>query len=175
MKVLLHVCCGPCATYCVTLLRDKGHEVYGTFYNPNIHPYTEYDKRLKSCEAMAKEMDLPLIGQPEYQMQDFLRQVVHREQTRCLQCYYMRLKRTAQLAKKGKFDGFTTTLLISPFQDHEKIKELGENLAKEYDLAFVYYDFRKGFKESVALSKSLNLYRQQYCGCIYSEEERYRS
>lgn len=173
MKILLHICCGPCATYCVEKLRQDGHEVWGFFYNPNIHPYTEYEKRLQGTKQLAETVDLPLIGSPKYGLTEFIREVVFREKERCIFCYQMRLQETARIARKGKFDAFTTTLLISPFQQHLKIKEMGITLGAQYDVPFYYEDFRTGFKRSVTLSKAYNLYRQQYCGCIYSEEDRY--
>lgn len=174
MRVLLHICCGPCATYCVEALRNEGYEVYGTFYNPNIHPYTEYQQRLESVEKFAEAAQLPLIGKPQYDMREFLRQVAFREHSRCQLCYYMRLKQTAAIARKGKFDAFTTTLLISPYQNRDMIVAIGEELARQNDIRFLAEDFRPGFKRSIELSKEHGLYRQQYCGCIYSEEERYR-
>ena len=175
MKTLLHICCGPCATYCVDALRADGHEVMGYNYNPNIHPLREYRLRAESVKKFAAEVDLPLIGHPEYGMQDFLRQVTFRENERCLICYNMRLTATAKMAKHGNFEAFTTTLLISPFQNREQIIAIGQRLAEEYAIKFLDYDFRPGFKTSVQLSKDMELYRQQYCGCIYSEEERYRN
>jgi len=109
----------------------------------------------------------------EYALEEFLQNVVFRENERCWYCYYTRLKRAAQLAKREKFDFFTTTLLYSKFQKHEKVKEIGEELAREYGVKFYYRDFRKGWKAGIEISNDLGLYRQQYCGCIYSEKERY--
>lgn len=173
MKILLHTCCGPCSIYPVKKMREEGHEVYGYFYNPNIHPYTEFKRRRDTLEEYAKSIDLKVIFNEEYQLDDFLRAVVHRESKRCQTCYYMRLEKTAQVARKGKFDAFSTTLLISPFQNHNLIKEIGQAIGEETGVPFYYGDFREGFKESVQVSKAQSMYRQQYCGCIYSEKERY--
>ncbi|MGI6358215.1 MAG: epoxyqueuosine reductase QueH [Bacillota bacterium] len=173
MKVLLHACCGPCASYSIEALRKAGHQVYGYFYNPNIHPSQEYQRRLESFELLAEKVDLPLLKTGEYDFGQWLRQAAYREHVRCRLCYQQRLEQTARVAKHGKFDAFTTTLLISPFQQHEVIKHVGEALAVQYDIPFLYMDFRPGFKRSVELSKEYGLYRQQYCGCIYSEAERY--
>lgn len=173
MKVLLHCCCGPCASYSVETLREAGHQVYGYFYNPNIHPYQEYQRRLESFEKLADLVELPVVGVGAYDYQEWLRQTVYREQVRCRLCYQIRLEQTAKIAKHGKFEAFSTSLLISPFQQHEAIKQVGEALAVQYNIPFLYMDFRPGFKRSVELSKQYELYRQQYCGCIYSEVERY--
>lgn len=173
MKVLLHTCCGPCASYSVEALREAGHEVHGYYYNPNIHPSQEYRRRWESLLQLAETMQLPLLPPGEYDYQEWLRRAAWREHVRCRLCYQMRLEQTARIAKHGQFDAFTTTLLISPFQQHEVIKQTGEAIAAQYDIPFLYMDFRPGFKRSVELSKQMGLYRQQYCGCIYSEAERY--
>ncbi|ACX52723.1 protein of unknown function DUF208 [Ammonifex degensii KC4] len=173
MKVLLHICCGPCAIYPVKVLRAENLEVYGFFFNPNIHPYTEYQRRREALAQFAESVDLPVIYADDYPMEEFFRRVAYREALRCRFCYHLRLERTAAVAKHGRFDYFTTTLLVSPFQKHELIKETAEAVAEAYGLPFLYRDFRPGFKEGVELSKELGLYRQQYCGCLYSEKERY--
>jgi len=173
MKTLLHICCAPCAIYPLRILREQGDEVYGLFYNPNIHPYTEYKKRYETLEKYAGDVGLKVITSDEYPMEEFLRNVVFREENRCRYCYYDRLNYTAHVAKKGKFDRFTTTLLYSKFQDHALMKEIGESMGKEIGGYFYYEDFRDGWKEGIETSKKLGMYRQQYCGCIFSEKERY--
>jgi len=173
MKVLLHICCACCAIYPVQEFRKKGIEVFGFFYNPNIHPYQEYKKRLGTLREYSDKIDLRMIYRDEYRLEEFLQNVVFRENKRCRYCYYTRLKSAAQVAKKGKFDFFSTTLLYSKSQKHEEIKEIGSSLAKEHDIEFFYEDFRKGWSEGIAVSRDLGMYRQQYCGCIYSEKERY--
>jgi epoxyqueuosine reductase len=173
MKILLHSCCGPCSIYPVKKVRELGYEVMGYFYNPNIHPYTEWKQRRDTLKSFAESIDFKLIIHDEYELDEFLRGVVHRESKRCQTCYHIRLRKTAQVAKAGNFDAFSTTLLISPFQDHNLIKEIGEAIGVEIGIPFYYYDFREGFKESVEVSKVEGMYRQQYCGCIYSEKERY--
>ncbi len=173
MRLLMHMCCAPCASYPIQKLREEGHEVYGLFYNPNIHPYTEYEKRLEAVKQLEKLYDMPMIYIDEYDLEEFLRRTVYRENIRCQYCYAMRLERAASVAKKGKFDAFTTSLLVSPMQKHDIIKELGKQAGKKFDTKFYYEDFRPYWKNSVERSKELGLYRQQYCGCIYSEKERY--
>ncbi|MDD2401868.1 MAG: epoxyqueuosine reductase QueH [Clostridia bacterium] len=174
MKILLHACCGPCCIYPVDALRKEGHEIWGYSYNPNIHPYTEFIKRLETFKEYAEEINFSVIVDDNYGLEEYLRNVVFREGDRCRVCYSMRLRKTAQIARKGKFDAFTTTLLVSPFQNHQLIKDMGEAIGTEIGVPFYYQDFRPGFKEGVIKSKEENMYRQQYCGCIYSERDRYK-
>jgi hypothetical protein len=173
LKILLHSCCGPCSIFPTRKLLEEGHEVRGYFYNPNIHPYTEFQKRLETYQEFAEKTGLPVIIDDNYEIDEFLRQVAFREGERCRICYSLRLKKAAQVARKGQFDAFTTTLLVSPFQKHELIKEIGTAIGEELGIPFYYCDFRPGFKENVTVSKEQNMYRQQYCGCIYSEKDRY--
>jgi len=173
LRVLLHTCCGPCLIYPVKYLREKGIDIYGYFYNPNIHPYTEFEKRRETLENYAREINLKMIIDNEYPLEEFLQGVVYREAKRCRFCYSLRLERAARVAKKGGFDCFSTTLLVSPYQKHELIREIGETIAGKYGIPFYYTDFRPGYREATVLSRDLGMYRQQYCGCIYSEKERY--
>ena len=172
-KALVHVCCAPCFAAPYFHLQKKGFDIHGFWFNPNIHPFQEYKKRLKTLQDFAEKENIPMIYKDEYNLEDFLRKAAFRENERCNMCYYDRLKYTAIVAKKGNFDYFTTTLLYSKFQKHEMIREIGESLAKEYDVKFYYEDFRQYWKEGIELSKERKMYRQQYCGCIYSEKERY--
>lgn len=174
MKLLMHMCCGPCSIYPLASLREQGHEVMGLFYNPNIHPYQEFSRRLETLKDWADQENLKVIVDEDYQLEEFLRQVAYREGHRCQVCYATRLKKAAQFAKAGHFDGFTTSLLVSPFQKHELIKQIGESIAEENGIPFYYEDFRTGFKQGVETSKAREMYRQQYCGCIFSERDRYR-
>jgi predicted adenine nucleotide alpha hydrolase (AANH) superfamily ATPase len=173
MKLLLHICCGPCAIYPVKSLREQGIEVTGCFYNNNIHPLTEWAKRRDTLSAYAESANFPVIYQKTYDMEGFLQKVVFREKTRCPVCYHDRLLSAAHIAKKGNFEAFSSTLLYSKFQNHDLIRTIGEAIGKSLGVDFFYQDFREGWKEGIAVSKDLNMYRQQYCGCIYSESERY--
>lgn len=173
MKILLHTCCGPCSIYPIEYLKEKGMEIQGYYYNPNIHPYTEYVKRRDTLLEYAAGMGIPIICEENYPMEEFIRKVVHRESERCSECYAMRLEETAKAAKKGGFDSFTTTLLVSPYQKHEMIREIGEEYSQKYGVPFYYVDFRPGYRKATARSRELGMYRQKFCGCIYSEKERY--
>ena len=148
-------------------------DVMGFFYRHNIHPFQECQKREETLKHYSQSIDLKVIYQTDYRVEKFLQSVVFREHDRCRYCYYDRLKATALVAKKGKFQAFSTTLLYSKFQNHDRIRKTGEAVAKKYGLTFFYHDFREGWKFGIEESKKLNMYRQQYCGCIYSEKERY--
>ncbi len=173
MKILLHICCANCAIYPLERLKEREAEVTGFFFNPNIHPYQEYQKRLESLKQYSERIGLKMIYRDEYLLEEFLRNVSHREKERCRYCYSIRLEATAQEAKRNGFDQFSTTLLQSTHQDHALIKETGERIAHEIGIPFYYEDFRQGWKKGVEVSKTMGLYRQQYCGCIYSEKERF--
>ena len=173
MKILLHICCANCAIYPVEQIKEKRNEVVGYFFNPNIHPYQEYQKRLEALKKYSERVGLEMIYRDEYLLEEFLRNVSHRVKERCQYCYSVRLEATAREAKKNAFDRFSTTLLQSTHQDHALIKETGERIAREIGIPFYYEDFRQGWKKGVEVSKAMELYRQQYCGCIYSEKERF--
>jgi epoxyqueuosine reductase len=172
-RILLHTCCGPCTIYPLKVLRLQDCEVHGYFYNPNIHPFQEFERRLTTLRQLAAQQELPLIVRSDYPLEEFLRKVVYREQERCLVCYSMRLEATARLAKKSKFDAFSTTLLYSKRQKHELVCALARDAARRYGIRFLYEDFRSGWKEGQEGARQLGLYRQQYCGCIFSEKERF--
>ena len=173
MKILLHICCAPCAIYPLKILKQEGFDVMGFFYRHNIHPYRECQRREETLKSFAASEDLRVVYQKGYDMEGFIRNVAFREKDRCNFCYHDRLQATARVAKKGKFDGFTSTLLYSKFQKHEAIEQVGESIGKTEGIPFFYRDFRKGWKEGITVSKERNMYRQPYCGCIYSEKERY--
>jgi len=173
VKVLLHTCCGPCTIYPLEVLRDEGDEVMGFFTRHNIHPYTECLRRQETLEQFATEKKLRIIIQDGYDMEGFVRNVAFREKERCRYCYHDRLQAAALVARKGKFDAFTSTLLYSRFQKHALIRALGESIAQETGVPFLYKDFRAGWREGIAASKERGMYRQPYCGCIYSEKDRY--
>ena len=173
VKILLHICCAPCTIYPLRILRGEGNEVCGLFYNPNIHPYLEYRRRLDTLTSYAGQEGLTVIREETYPLEAFFRQVAFREEERCRYCYHLRLSHAARIAKKGRFDAFTTTLLYSRYQKHDLIREVAEGVAGTQGIPFLYRDFREGWSEGVRISKEIGMYRQPYCGCIYSEKERY--
>ena len=173
MNLLLHICCAPCTIYPLRILREEGNGVCGLFYNPNIHPYLEYRRRLDALMSYAGQERLTVMREGGYPINAFLRQIVFREEERCRHCYHLRLAHTARIAKEGRFDAFTTTLLYSRYQKHDLIREVAEAVAETEEIPFFYRDFRKGWPEGVRISKEIGMYRQPYCGCIYSEKERY--
>jgi hypothetical protein len=173
VRILLHICCANCAIYPIERMKEKGDEAVGYFFNPNIHPYQEYQKRLDALKRYSGSTGLEVIYRDEYLLEEFLKNVSHRVEERCQYCYSLRLEATAREAKERAFDGFSTTLLQSTHQNHVKIKETGDRVAREVGIPFYYEDFRQGWKRGVEVSKAMGLYRQQYCGCIYSEKERF--
>ncbi len=173
MKLLLHVCCAPCTTYTLEKLREGTMDVRGYFYNPNIHPYREFRKRLATLREYSKAMDFELDVEEEYGLTEYMRKVVFNEKRRCAICYDMRLEKTAAMAVKTGADAFSTTLLYSRYQNHRAITEICEKMAAKYGIEFYYDDFRKGWQEGIERAVAMDLYRQPYCGCIYSEQERY--
>jgi len=174
MKILLHQCCGPCSVYPVKVLKEQGHSIMGYWYNPNIHPVAEFYKRLQTLKNFNDEEDIKTIVDETYGLTEFVRMAAYRETERCRFCYQMRIEKAAQIASKGNFEAFTTTLMYSKWQDHDMMREFCEIAAKKYKVAFHYEDYREGWQEGINLSKERGMYRQQYCGCIYSEEDRYR-
>jgi four helix bundle protein len=173
MKILLHICCANCGIYPFERIKERGDNVTGYFFNPNIHPYQEYQKRLESLRQYSENVGLEMIYRDEYLLEEFLRNVSGQPEERCQYCYSIRLEATAREAKKKGFDQFSTTLLQSTHQNHQLIKETAERIAREVGIPFYYEDFRKGWKRGVEVSKAMGLYRQQYCGCVYSEKERF--
>ena len=169
----MHLCCAPCTIYPLRVLRDEGAEVVGLFYNPNVHPYQEYRRRLETLQEYASDRVLEIVREESYPIEEFLRRVSFREAERCRLCYEMRLEHTARTARSGGFDAFTTTLLYSRFQKHDLIRMIGEGLSERLGIPFYYRDFRVGWSEGVRISKELGMYRQNYCGCLYSEKERF--
>ena len=173
MKTLLHVCCAPCANQCIDTLRAEGFDVSGFWYNPNIHPFTEYRARRNCLREYAAAIQLPLLEKDEYALRPFVREVAEDIAHRCGKCYEMRLFETAKTAKEQGFDSFTSSLFISPYQNHELMKETALRAADTYGVEFLYRDFRPLFKAGQEKARELEMYIQKYCGCVFSEEERY--
>ena len=173
MKTLLHICCAPCANQCIDVLQKDHIEVVGFWYNPNIHPFTEYRARRNCLREYAAQINLPLIEQNDYALRPFIRQVAEDIAHRCVKCYEMRLFETARQAAEGGFDSFTASLFISPYQNHDLMRETAERAAAQYGVEFLYRDFRPYFKDGQNFAREHSFYMQKYCGCVFSEEERY--
>jgi predicted adenine nucleotide alpha hydrolase (AANH) superfamily ATPase len=173
MKTLLHICCAPCANQPIEILRTDGFEVTGYWYNPNIHPFTEYRERRNCLRAFAEEIQLPLIEKNDYALRPFVREVAEDIGNRCMKCYEMRLFEAAKTAKEQGFDNFTSSLFISPYQNHELMRAVAERASEAYEIDFLYRDFREVFKAGQEYAREHNFYMQKYCGCVFSEEERY--
>jgi len=176
MKILFHICCGNCALFPVKLSLSEGHDFTGFWYNPNIHPFEEYMLRLDSLKKLADEWRIDMLFTDEYKPEEFFNafkdDAVPASPERCKACYALRLEKTAAKARDEGFEAFSTTLLISPYQDFDQIIMTGKGLAAKYNVRFYEKDFRPWFNDALALSKELRLYRQKYCGCLFSEQER---
>ena len=160
-KVLLHICCAPCAVYPVKQLRKNGFQVKGLWYNPNIHPYQEYCRRQDSLHDYSSRTDLPVIYEDEYGLKEFIKLTNNDEEDRCPVCYRLRLQQTARAAKLKEYDAFTSTLLVSRHQRHDLIREIGEETAGKIGIDFYYEDFRPGNKQGHQSAREMGLYRQQ--------------
>jgi len=173
MKILMHICCANCAIYPLKSLQEDGHTLTCFWFNPNIHPHIEYEHRLNAVKKLQGLWNLKVEYFDYYGLREYLRNVAQNEAKRCEYCYTVRLKETARMAKEINADAFTTTLLISPYQKFDMIVEIGRALEDKYSVKFYVDDLRKGFYEGKRIAKALGLYQQKYCGCVYSEMERY--
>lgn len=192
MKILLHICCSNCALYPVKIMRSEGHDFTGFWYNPNIQPFDEYKLRLDSLKSLSGQWHIEMLYDDEYKPGDYLQLFSNNDSNspdgsisrnsleippfpeRCRSCYLLRLEKTAEQAQKLGYDAFTTTLLISPYQDFKQITSTGKALAEKYNVNYYSNDFRPYYRKAMNLSKELGLYRQKYCGCIFSSYERTR-
>lgn len=172
MRLLSHICCGPCFTAVDEQFRNDGHVLGAYFFNPNIHPGAEYRRRLIYVERYCREKSIPLII-GGYDLKVYFNAINGHEEKpeRCLRCYRLRLEHTARAAVAGGYEAFTTSLLLSPYQFHDELREAAEAIATQHGLPFLYYDLRPGFRRSIESAKAFGMYRQKYCGCVYSEDE----
>lgn len=174
MKLLLHVCCAPCSVYCIEQLKKEKIEPVLYWYNPNIHPFKEYEMRRETLVNYAKTVGVNVVVEDEYGLDEFCKSVSEDIDHRCTAyCYPVRLRKTFEYAKNNGFDTVSTTLLYSIYQNHDFIKMYCQRLSEEYSIAFLYRDFRVGFWEGHDKAAEAGLYMQKYCGCIFSEEDRY--
>ncbi len=174
VNLLLHICCASCLCAPLEELRGEGIHVHGYFYNPNIHPLLEFRKRVKAVHIFQESDPIEIDYCEEYGLREFLSTVNYEGDNRCEDCYTLRLKSTALHAKEKGFDAFCSTLLFSKQQDHERIKEIGEQISVQIGIPFEYKDYRHLCDCSHQIAKKKMLYRQSYCGCIFSEYERYK-
>lgn len=178
-KLLLHACCGPCSSYVIEYLSNY-FDITIYYYNPNIYPATEYIRRKEELKKFVKQFNNKInVIEELYNTDDYYKSIKGLEKLgersqRCYKCYEFRLAKTANYAKENYYDYFTTTLSISPYKDAEWINEIGKKLEEKYNIKYLYADFKKknGYKRSLELSKKYKLYRQDYCGCVYSKQER---
>ena len=176
MKLLMHTCCAPCSVYCIDELRSENIEPTVYWFNPNIHPYTEYKARRDCLKEYTKSINVNAIFEENYGLDEFCKNVIDDLSGRCKNyCYPVRLEQTAKYAKENGYDAFTTTLLVSPYQNHKALIEVANFMSKKYGIDFLYRDFRVGFREGQNKARELGLYMQKYCGCVFSEEMRYNN
>lgn len=173
MKLLLHACCGPCACYPTKELSEQGVDFTLLYYNPNIHPYKEFKHRLSALRELAEKQDYRLIIDKTYPLEECVQGMLEEPVVRCAFCYRMRLRYTAKYAADSGFTAFSTTLLYSPYQKHELIVQAAKAAAEEFGVDFYYQDWRPYYQDGVDISLALGLYRQPYCGCVFSERDRY--
>ena len=180
-RLLLHSCCAPCSSYVLEYLSNY-FQITVFYYNPNIFPESEYTKRILEQQTLIEKMKVKhpvsfIAGHYDkkrfYEMARGLEEVKEGGK-RCMKCYELRLRETAQVAKEGEFDYFTTTLSISPLKNADRLNEIGRSLEEEYGVKYLLSDFKKknGYKRSIELSKLFGLYRQDYCGCEFSMHNR---
>ena len=171
MRLLLHICCGVCLGGPAEDLRKRGVDVDGYFYNPNIHPFAEFRQRLEAVHRLEGDLGVSIRYEESYGLEEFLREALPNDADRCLRCYRMRMRRAARMAKETGCEAFSTTLLVSRHQSHEQIRKAGEEAGEELGVGFFYQDWRPLNYRSFEVAKKSGIYRQRYCGCIFSEYE----
>lgn len=174
LKLLMHTCCAPCLIAPYYELKEAGISVTCFWFNLNIHPFTEYKERLKALQEFAAAEGFPLVVEDVYDLDTFITAVASDISGRCQYCYLHRLEATASYAAEHGYDAFSSTLLYSKYQNHELIRSIGQKMAERYGVEFYYQDFRPLWQKGIELSKAAGMYRQKYCGCIFSERDRYQ-
>ena len=173
-SVLMHTCCAPCYLSCIDPLRAEGIEPVAFWYNPNIHPWKEYEARRDCLLAYAPTIEMQVIVDEDYGLRTFVEHVASDIDHRCTYCYQHRLEETARYAAEHGYEVFTSTLLASLYQDHDGIKAAAEKYARQYGVEFLYRDFRPNFRAGNQRARELGFYMQKYCGCVFSEQDRYQ-
>ena len=169
-SILMHTCCAPCSLSCIDPLRSEGIEPVAFWYNPNIHPWKEYEARRDCLLAYAPPIEMQVIVDEDYGLRTFVEHVASDIDHRCTYCYQHRLEETARYAAEHGYETFTSTLLASLYQDHDGIRAAAE----EYGVEFLYRDFRPNFRAGNQRARELGFYMQKYCGCVFSEQDRYQ-
>jgi predicted adenine nucleotide alpha hydrolase (AANH) superfamily ATPase len=172
-KLLLHACCAPCSIFPSGFLRGEKRDFALYFFNPNIQPYQEFKRRLAALREFAAADGLELVVDKSYPLEEFLASALCEPILRCHYCYRLRMRKTAEFAADNGYGAFSTTLLGSPYQRHDEIACFARAAAEEFGARFEYYDFRPGFCEGAQISRERLIYRQPYCGCVFSERDRY--
>jgi len=172
VPLLLHVCCAPCLTVVHRELAREGFSVSGHFFNPNIHPWKEWKRRRDAFSEYASHLGMETIIDDSYPLEECLKRFLAVE-NRCEECFGWRLIKTAEAAAETGAQAFSTTLSVSPYQDHDLLKEMGRRAQDAHHVEFIYRDFRDLYRESVDISRAMDMYRQPYCGCVFSERDRY--
>ncbi len=169
MRILLHSCCGPCTTFPLAFLQSQGYRVSGLFCNPNVYPLKEHDKRWQVYRDWAETVGFSVrkLDMPHQEWKELLPASLAKPE-RCLECYRVRLGAVAKIARDERFDCFSTTLLVSPYQDHAGIAKAMEEASRKYRIGYLYRDFRPGYRRSREMARGCHLYMQKYCGCEYS-------
>ena len=173
-NILLHCCCAPCTVSCAEPLQQEGFNVTAFWFNPNIHPFKEYEARRDCLIDYMNELNIPLKVKEDYGLREFVKNVADDIDGRCVYCYTHRLYETAKFAKENGFDGFTSTLFASLYQNHELMKAAAQRFAYEFGIEFLYRDFRPNFRQGNQKAREKGFYMQKYCGCVFSEEDRYQ-
>ena len=173
-SVLMHTCCAPCSLSCIDPLRAEGIEPVAFWYNPNIHPWKEYEARRDCLLAYAPTIEMQVIVDEDYGLRTFVEHVASDIDHRCTYCYQHRLEETARYAAEHGYEAFTSTLLASLYQDHDGIKAAAEKYARQYGVEFLYRDFRPNFRAGNQRARELGFYMQKYCGWVFSEKDRYQ-
>jgi predicted adenine nucleotide alpha hydrolase (AANH) superfamily ATPase len=173
-RVLLHSCCAPCTIYPFDRLQSEGVAVTGFFYNPNIHPFSEFEKRFQAVTDFYRTAGRELLVDAAYDVSAFIKAVLGHGVRRCEACWRMRLRAAAERAKEIGADAVSTTLLFSIYQAHDTVAGIGREESRDAGVDFYYEDFRAGWHDGQRRARELSIYCQKYCGCIFSEEERYK-
>jgi len=170
-SVLVHICCVHCSAYTLSFWQNQGYRVSAFWYNPNIHPSEEHRQRFNAVGALFERQPVELLVYPDYEPSKYFRRVAGGGPGRCVNCFRLRLEKTAGEALRLGFQAFTSSLLISPQQQHEELIAIGDEIARQTGLVFLYSDLLRRYSDSRVMTKGMDLYRQHYCGCRYSRQE----